>query len=395
MKMIRRISAMTAAVLLLLASQGIGKAENTEEIKDERGRVASVTWRDDSGNVTAGPEGYAEIRYRYEGLKTTETYFDAEGARFTTAGGYCGRSVTKDGRGQIARIEYYGPDEKLIMNSQGYAAVNYNYFTFGPERTVVYFDADGKVTTVPSLGYAQLENLYTGFTLIGRSFMNEKGEPADSIRDGYATMTKKLNRKRTQILRVNYTHADGSPATGPDGWHRCESDLDKKDRVTETKYYDEQGAPTDKGGYAKETYLYSKGEVTVSRFDAAGNPVLFGGVAASALRKMKGELILSETYLDDAGRVTVLPEGYATAEYTYDKDGRITLVQYRDAAGNKVKNNQGYSAIRLAWDDRGRLTGREFLDEKGTGTKNAEGVSEEKYVYDADGRITDIVRIND
>ena len=39
-------------------------------------------------------------------------------------------------------------------------------------------------------------------------------------------------KKKNQVTSIRYDHADGTPATGPDGWFRCVKDRDGKGRVT-------------------------------------------------------------------------------------------------------------------------------------------------------------------
>ena len=393
-KMIRRIAAMTAAALLL-ASAGAALAEVTAEKTTEKDKVTKITWKDEQGYVAAGPEGYASVRYKYAGAKTTETYYGTDGEPYEMPGGYYGRAVTTDNKKRVARIDYLGKDGKPTMTKPGYASVSYSYYSFNAEHKVIYYNERGKMVKVPSLGYAQIENSYSGWKLVGRKYMDEKGKPAESIRDGYATMTMKMNRKHTEVIRITYTHADGSPAAGPEGWHRCEIDRDKKERASEIRYYDEQDNLTDRGGYAKETYAYDKeGDMLISRYDAKGNRISFGGDAVILFRRVKDDAIQVETYMNEAEEIITMPEGYSTIEYSYNKNGQLTLVQYRNAAGDRVKCSKGYSAVQTLWDVQGRLLSRAYLDEAGQSVNSTDGVCTEQYTYDEDGRITKVVRLN-
>ena len=80
----------------------------------------------------------------------------------------------------------------------------------------------------------------------------------------------------------------------------------------------------------------------------------------------------------------MLPDGYATAEYTYNDEGRLTMTQYRNVNGEKVTCSGGYSAVRQTWDG-DRLAGKVFLDENGNSTDSSSGICEERYLYDTDG----------
>ena len=387
MNRFRRMTAWAAAVMLLLAPGIMARAEITAEKQTERGRVTEITWKDENGNVTAGPEGYATVRYEYAYQKTTETYYDAEGFPYETAGGYYGRIVSTDSF--LVVTEYIGINGKPVNTKMGYARVERRSFMFGAERFTIFYDESGRTVIVPSLGYAQVETLATGKTLMGRIYKDEKGDRIDTPA-GYAAMLKKMNRDHL-VIREWYEHADASPATGPDGWSRCEilRDPNNKGRITAIEYYDEAGALTDAGGYAREEYDYAKGGLEItSRYDKAGNRISYGGGAVSVRRKTKEDLLQEEMYLDDAGEPTTLPEGYAGIKYSYNKDGQLELTQYLDTAGEKTTGTMGYSAIRQTWDVDGRLLTRNYLDENGQAVNNAAGFSEERFEYDEEGRIT-------
>ena len=81
----KRVAGWLAAALLLFAPAYGSKAEVTAEKQESRGRVTEIAWKDENGSLTAGPEGYAVVRYSYEYQKVTETYFDAEGFPYETA----------------------------------------------------------------------------------------------------------------------------------------------------------------------------------------------------------------------------------------------------------------------------------------------------------------------
>ena len=174
MNRIRRMTAWAAAVLLLLAPGIRAGAEVTAEKQTERGRVTEITWKDENGNITAGPEGYATVRYEYEYQKTTERYYDAEGFPYETAGGYYGRVISTDSF--LVITDYIGINGKLTNTKMGYARVERRTFMFGLERFTIFYDENGKTVIVPSLGYAQVETLASGKTMTGRIYKDEKGE---------------------------------------------------------------------------------------------------------------------------------------------------------------------------------------------------------------------------
>ena len=389
MNRIQRWTALAMAALLLLAPFAGSLAEVTAEKTEARGKVTEITWKNENGTVTAGPEGYAVIRYTYKGSDTTENYYGADGEPYQTGGGYYGRIVTKDGRNNISAVSYIGKNGELTVNTLGYAKVLYKHFTSKEEREVIYCGADGKTPVmVPSLGYAQMETKHRGNVFIGRVYKDPKGDPVD-IPAGYASFEIQLAKKTSAPIKSWYEHADGTPATGPDGWSVCKMERDNKGRLTKAEYFDTEGKAVQPAGYAAETYKYGKdGVVTVTRFDTAGNKVPFDGEAVSVRRIMKGEKVTEETFLNDAGEPVAASGGYITVSYTYDKNGNLTMTQYRDANGNKTTCRQGYSAIQETRNAEGQLTSRKYLDISGQPVNNnVNGVFEEIYEYDETGRL--------
>ena len=388
MKSIHRIAALAAA--LLLVPWAGSHAEVTAEKIMDRKQVQSVTWRDENGNMAPGPEGYAQVQYEYAYQVVTERYFDAEGMPCKSAGGTYGKTVTRDTRNRIASIEYLGLDGQLMANAMGYAKVTYKYFSFvDAEQLVVFYGTDGNPAVVPSLGYAQVENQYNGVTLTARIYMDEAGNPKDCAA-GYATLQRKMNRQH-QIIRVWYEHADGTPAQGPDGWSRSEIERDPNNggKITKIEYFDAQGGLTAAGGCAREEYAYRKdGQMKITRFDTQGNVIPFGGDVVSVRRRIKNDLLREETFLNEAGEPTALPEGYAGATYSYNNAGQLTLVQYLDAAGEKTTCRQGYSAVQNGWDAEGRLQSRTYLDVNGKPVNDLTGVAVERYDYDEEGMLS-------
>ena len=377
------------AGILLLALICGAQAATAVETKDSRGTVTEVTWQDDQGVPVAGPEGYTTVRYTYsyvDGPKTTEMYFDAAGNPYRMPGGYYGRAVTLAYNSQPSVIEYLDASGALTVTEMGYARIFYSYRSFGAESKSVFMGVKrGEGVIVPSLGYAQIETEHTGKIVTGRFFRDTKGKAIDS-NAGYSSLIRKLNRGKNQVLQTYYLHANGKPATGPDGWHKCVTELDANGRITVIKYLDENGNLTDAEGFAREVYTYDQdGDPIFSRYDAKGNRLSFGGDAVSVLRQMKGSQILSETYLNEAGGPTTLPAGYATADYTYNEAGQLTMIQYRGVNGDKATCGQGYSAVRQAWDEEGRFLSKTYLDVNGNNVNNRNGVCEERYVYDTDG----------
>ena len=86
--------------------------------------------------------------------------------------------------------------------------------------------------------------------------------------------------------------------------------------------------------------LDGDGSATITRYDLSDRKVPFEGEAVSVRRKIQSDLILEETYLNDAGEPVNLADGYAGAIYTYDENGALTSVKKFDAAGSSMNIEQ-------------------------------------------------------
>ena len=388
MNRIRRITVLAAGIMCLVMLRGAAQAEVTPSETVERGKVTRIVWQDENGNITAGSGGYAEVRYSYKDNDATERYYNADGTPYTTQGGYCGRTLTRNGKGGITSIWYLDGDGAYTVNSMGYARVKMTYTSFGGVRFVGYYGLDKKPVKVPSLGYASVTTEYSGKTVVARTWEDENGNPVDTLQ-GYAVMKQKLN-KQYQLIRTRYYHADGSPALCPDGWSLCVHDRDAKGRVTSVQYYDTEEKLTDRGtGWAREEIRYQGKDELVTRYDAAGNTVAVYGDAVTMLYRYKDDRIASETYLNGADEPTDGPLGVCTVLYGYDYLGRIETVRYQNADGENALCSLGYAGYRDSRDADGTVVSRTYLGTDGNPAEIPGGWCEERFIYDPQKQLTE------
>ena len=377
----RFLAGITALVLCLAISfSALGEIQSRN--KEEKGKIKETVWTDEGGNPAAGPEGYASVRYTYTRDTTTERYYDKDGQPYETEGGYYGRTVTKDGKDRVTEIEFLDRNGKRTLNRQGYAQVTIAYTGFGGIRQISYTGLNRKLVTVPSLGYASVTTEYSGKSIASQTFKDTRGKPVDSV-NGYAVMKQKLNKKY-QVMSIRYDHADGSPATGPDGWFRCVKDRDGKGRVTSVKYYDVNMNLIDRGaGYAWEEYSYEGDRIVkTTRHGLNGEVITDNAGIASTVREMKDDKVIRERFLDKDGKRVSNELGVAEILYGYDAQGRLETVSYCDTDGNPANCTGGYARYRDVKDDDGITVIRTFLGADGQPTETSGGYSEIRYVYD-------------
>jgi hypothetical protein len=355
-------------------------SENTEA----NGKIKETVWKDDSGQIAAGPEGYAIIRYTYKGAVTTEQYYDTEGQPFEVPGGYYGRSVTKD-KGNVTEIVYLDQNARQTANRMGYSKVSITYFGFGEVRSITYFGTNKKPVMVPSLGYASVKNEYIGKLLKSKTYCDTKGNAVDGAQ-GYAIMKQNIKKVggSNQVLSTRYFHADETDATGPDGWCRCVKERDEKGRITSIKYYDTAGRLTDRGAnYAWEAYSYEEGgTVRITRYDLSDSIVTDKAGVATLVQETKDDKIVRERFLDKEGNRANNDLGVGQILYSYDTQGRIEKVTYQDTEGNPVKCSKGYAGYQDTKDEDGITVSRVFLGTDGLAIEIPGGYSEIRYQYD-------------
>ena len=389
MNMLKRltVTVLAAAIFCTAFLIPAAKAEITRVETKENGRVVRAVWQDSAGNTVTGPDGYAEIQYKYGRGIVSEQYFDENGAPAAARGGYYRKMTTRDGKNRVTEIAYQNEKGELMLNSDGYARVTMTYTSFGGMTYLRYFGTDKRKVTVPSLGYAAIETEYSGKSIVSRTWVNEDGKPVDN-KQGFAVMKQKLN-KSYQPIRTWFEHADGTPAMGPDGWSRCERERDKKGRETSVKYYDAAGTITDRGaGYAWEETRYDGSNRVITRFGLDGQVIPVAGNAVAVRYRMRDDQVTAESYLNAEGALTDGPLGVCTVAYEYDPDGRIETVRYQNASGENVLCSLGYAGYRETRDTDGTVVSRVYLGTDGRAMEIPGGYAEERYIYNSIKELT-------
>ena len=207
----------------------------------ETGETTRIDYYGMDGSRILLPQGYAayEIQYDHAGNVILRAYYDEAGALTVPASpGYARMERTTDAQGRITAETYYGADGSLLVNRDGYAAIETVYE--GGKTTVTYLDAERQPANT-AFGYAIIEtetdyrgnNLYT-------AYFGADGKPV-KIADGYAREERTWDYEG-YLLSLKYTDENGNPSECPKGYasYICEYDL--KGNLVREVYYAADGS---------------------------------------------------------------------------------------------------------------------------------------------------------
>jgi hypothetical protein len=155
-----------------------------------------------------------------------EQYFDEGGHPTMIVGGYASQGWEYDARNREKRVSYFGMDEQLVTQDDGYAAIEYDV------------DERGFLTTW--------------------TFLDPAGRPVKSI-NGFANVRVKRN-ERGQPLEFAYFDEHGRAAVNTRiGSGQRRITYDPRGKVFERSDFDVNGRPTTNAyGYATMRVSYDK-----------------------------------------------------------------------------------------------------------------------------------------
>ena len=96
----KRLTGIMIVILCCVLILSCCAAEVTADTTEANGKVTQIEWKNEDGKLTAGPEGYAKVRYSYKGGDKTEMYFDAISLA---------RSVTSGSRSSVSSVMRSNP----------------------------------------------------------------------------------------------------------------------------------------------------------------------------------------------------------------------------------------------------------------------------------------------
>jgi hypothetical protein len=187
--------------------------------------------------------------------------------------GSYGRRLTPDERGLPLRVENLGPDQKLALNADGYAAVKYEYE--GANRKTAHFlDAQNQPIAHVKRYFGIRSKYNAAGNLEEESFLDMDGRPIWCV-DRYAKRRFAYDEKTGRLQHIDYLDEHDQATLHRDGYSRCAFAY-KNGRVTEVEYRDGKELARHRRGYARvRATCDDEGVITrMECFDEKGKPAV-------------------------------------------------------------------------------------------------------------------------
>ena len=326
---------------------------------DEQGYTATRRFMRDSWNrPAANGDGVYGLKFEYtaEGRVQAVLFLDAAGEISDCGGISVGERYRYSDTGELTesvRLKAYaGADDYTpVDGSVLYVYQRRMYDETGRIRELRFLDGEKQpMASAENLGAAALKIKYNaqGFPA-ETAFLDEYGDKADNY-DGYAVIKRQYDKKG-RVTEERYLNEDGDPVCCvTDGTAAVTYAYDAEGNLTELRFYDENGVPAVSRtlGGSRVKYEYQNGHVSSVEFrDADGDLCETGAGYAVKRYRYNDEGQRTETAFYNAQNAPVAAaNGAAKIKYAY-KEGGLSIIAYCDADGGPVLNVYGYSECRF------------------------------------------------
>lgn len=377
--------------------------------RDEYGRVVKKTYIDEDGECIEGPDGYAVVEYEYDenGYCCREFRTDKDGRGFLDSKETAGYIRDCDDHGLTLSEKYLDKDGKVSANSNGYAEIRYEYdgTTYMGES---YYDEDGKPVLRSDLLYASKRIARNERSLITEeSYDGVKGEPVKSS-DGFARVTRDYDDNGNNICEKYYDEKDELVLSNW-GYAVITKAYDDRGNVIEEKYFDEADKPvTLEAGYAGfgRELDDNKNEIKKWYYKEDGSILILDDGYSILCREYDSDKhVISESYHDANDLPIACIKGYSRVDREYDEAGEITKEFYFNTDGSPYVTSAGYSGIIQDYDEDEILISRIYTNAEGEPVERSDGYTEARWkkssrgtydlhIYDLKGNEKSLDEIN-
>ena len=310
----------------------------TQESKYKEGKIMETRNYGADGELCAGPNGYAYVIYSYRGKDASRLamYYNADGSLYFNKKGICGIRIRRGIKNRIIDEQYYVGEDIRGLSTDGYSRIKTNYNSKGKITAQWYYDENDHLKVVESLGYAGVQYEYRNAKYLSKTSYFDENAKLMNGPEG-AAVIQHIYGKDNAVKTTNYLGADGKTlVNNPDGYARIEYIRDKKKNILTEKYYDANGNSFIGKQHADELrYTWSGNTKESESYWAGGEPVLCEqGYHNVTFEYTSSGRVSKESYFDIDNNSTLCKDGYASKEYEYNSKGKIMATRYYDITGN-------------------------------------------------------------
>lgn len=332
------------------------KFAGTKHEYNKDGTIRRISLLDIEANpmfVSGRGYGFAMIDQEFDdnGYRTKISFLDPQGKPTETTEGNASRTFVNDAHGNAIEIWNYDINNRLCLNTDGYAGVKCEYDSLGNQTKIIYYGKDQKPCETKSGTVGELYEYDERQLIKSVSFLGKNLKPA--LNNNNISIIKYDYDKRGNNTRMTFYEPDGKTLRlsreGTAGW---KDSYDDNGNHLERQFFDTDGNPHMPSGihYAKVKYTY----------DENGN-----------LKSMK--------YYNLQDNLTSVVDGIAGYEYICDRRGNI--LEEKPIGTNGDLTN-GKLISKKKYDKFANVTENSLYDKNGAALNN-QNVHRYEYVYNS------------
>lgn len=240
------------------------------------------------------------------------------------------------------------------------------------------------------------EGAHDAFDRMGYEVWSETSNTYIYQVSGYPYIVKYYNDKE-QVERIMYYDSEGNPVIGSKGYSSIRYEYNRYNQIIAEYYYDENNNPMtistlNNYGMLYE-YTYNGYKIKETYIDKIDNPMMtVMGYASVEYSYNSDNRISAIVYKDECDNVCCNKYGIAIEKRTYNALGNITVYKFYDMYEKGIKNTDGYATLLQKYDQNNRLIERKYLDEFDKEVENIWGYSLETREYDSSGALINTSR---
>lgn len=325
---------------------------------DENRNPVLEEYLDENGDRICLPDGYAAIRYHFDGIRRMGcTYLDAVGEP-VAVDGYVSEAYTLDENGVVTGVHYLdgsgSPACSISENCYGWQNT-YEQADASADKyanyTKILLDADLR-TPKKDAPVVKQEEYYRTEDSGRRIYTIQKTQITS---DATYFVYTEYDAKTFQFLQEYHCDTAGNLVDVGKGYAKRTAEYDLLGQLSAIVRYDDQNREM-----MRHTYTYERR----ASFLTEGTTEETARLGAARVKLMQDEVgrVVEMQYLDETGALMTTTEGYAAKRYTYDPHtGKMDSIAYLGVNGLPVVI-QEYAKVEYAYNAAGETISVAYFD---------------------------------